>query len=166
MPARFSGGRAHRWSRRRSSCIGFLCDRAHRWIRRRSSCIGFLSGRAHRWRRRRSSCNRFFGGRAHRCRSHHSSCTSFLSGCDADAPTTPRAFSALGLFTAVKALRLDTGHAQGAGASCLPTCQKSYVSRRPALAAFLLSFTSDAPNVSHSSGGDSSRRRASWQRAS
>jgi hypothetical protein len=47
------GGCAHRWRRRRSSCIGFLHDRARRYRNRRSSCRSFLCRRARRWLRRR-----------------------------------------------------------------------------------------------------------------
>ena len=74
-------GRAHRWSRRRSSCMscmGFLRGRARRWRRPRSSCMGFFCGRAHRGRRPRSSCICFLRGRARRWRCRRSSCATPL----------------------------------------------------------------------------------------
>ena len=55
-------GRAHRWSRRRSSCNCFLCGLAHLW----SLFISYFGGRVHGWSHRCRFGNCLFGNHAHR----------------------------------------------------------------------------------------------------
>ena len=136
----FFGGRAHRWKSRRSSCIHFFGGRAHRWRSRHRACSRFFASGARGWRRHCSSCICFFRGRAHRCPPLRTLGTGPSGGCE-DTSCRSEASSRRWCFLLV-----------------------SVISRRPALAAFLLSVASNAPNVADSRDGHSSRRRGAWQR--
>jgi hypothetical protein len=136
---RFHGGDGCRCLPRRDRRKRASGDYAHGWRGCCSSCIGFIGSRARRWIRSHSPCVCFFGGRARRWICRRSSCTILWRPC----------------------LQMDPQYFfQGSfsGRRCLS--RVSLISRRPALAVFLLSFTlSYTQHISHGGDGDSSRRR-------